>query len=372
MTASGDNRINVALIFGGQSTEHEVSCLTAAGVLSAIDQSRYRVHGIGIDKHGVWHRYRLEEIAALQVRDGVLPSINPIHPEATLVRGADGVSLITLAPGMAAARVRIDLAFPVLHGAYCEDGTIQGHFEMLGLRYVGCGVTSSAMGMDKQFMRTCFEQAGIPLAPWLAIGPHEWPTNRTEVLDRIEHELGFPVFVKPARGGSSVGISRVRCREDLPEAIEQARACDPKVVVEQGVTGAREIECGVLAADPAEPKVSVPGEIVMHANEGFYDYSAKYLPEEQVELCIPATMDATAQTRIRELAIRCFEALDCEGLARVDLFLRSDGEVLVNEINTMPGFTAHSMYPSLWRSSGIEYPELIDQLIRAALTRPGS
>lgn len=367
-----EQRINVAVVFGGQSTEHEVSCLTAAGVLGAIDESRYAVHGIGIDKSGVWHRYQPDEIRELRVEDGTLPAVDPDHREALLVRSAAGVRLASVAGQELSDEVPIDVAFPVMHGAYSEDGTVQGHFEMLGLRYVGCGVTSSAVGMDKQFMRVCFEQAGVPVGPWLAIGAHEWPSQSERLLARIRDELVFPVYVKPARGGSSVGITRVAEPAELAGAVEAARVYDPKVIVEQGIVGGREVECAVLAAVAGEPHASVPGEIAMHANDGFYDYRAKYLPEGQVELRVPAPMDAASETRIRELAVRCFTALDCEGLARVDMFLLPDGQVFVNEINTMPGFTAHSMYPSLWKASGIEYPELIDRLISAALARPAS
>lgn len=367
---SARERVKIAVVFGGQSSEHEVSCLTAAGVLSALDPSRYEVHGIGIDKKGVWHRYAGEEIMALRVVDGRLPSISEDHPRAVMVREPGGVRLATLDGDRMSEETHIDVAFPVMHGAYCEDGCIQGYFETLGLRYVGCGVTSSANGMDKAFMRTCFEQAGIPLVPWLTITPRQWREDPRRCLERVG-ELGWPIYVKPARGGSSVGISRVTGPESLAEAVEQARAADPKVVVEQGVVGAREVECGVLSGDGG-PRASRPGEIVMHTNGGFYDYSAKYLPEEQVELRVPAELPAEVAERVRTIAIDCFEALDCEGLARVDVFVRPDGQVVVNEINTMPGFTAYSMYPSMWRATGVEYSELIDTLVDQALARPAS
>ncbi|SER63299.1 D-alanine-D-alanine ligase [Propionibacterium cyclohexanicum] len=367
-----NERISIAVVFGGQSTEHEVSCLTAAAALGAMDTSRYEVHGIGIDKSGIWHRYRPEEIRALQVVGEQLPVVDPHRPAAVLVRGAEGVRLASIDGQRLSEETPIDLAFPLMHGAYAEDGTIEGYFEMLGLRYVGCGVTSSAIGMDKQFMRICFQQAGIPVGPWLAIGSHQWPRHSDELLTRIREELRFPVYVKPSRGGSSVGIARVAEPQNLPEAIEHARRFDPKVIVEQGIVGGREVECAVLEAVPGEPQASVPGEIAMHANDGFYDYKAKYLPHGEVELRVPAPMDDAARRRVQELAVRCFTALDCEGLARVDLFLMPDGEVFVNEINTLPGFTALSMYPSLWRASGIEYPQLIDRLIDAALARPST
>lgn len=372
MPGQVNQRISVAVVFGGQSTEHGVSCLTAAGVLGAMDTSRYDVHGIGIDASGIWHRYSPQEIRTLHVEGGQLPAVDPEHPQAVLVRGDAGVRLATIDGASLRDETPLDVAFPLMHGAYAEDGTIQGHFEMLGLRYVGSGVTASALGMDKQFMRICFEHAGVPVGPWLAIGAHEWPARCEEVLARIDAELVFPVYVKPARGGSSVGITRVAGAQGLAGAIETARACDQKVIVEQGIVGGREVECGVLEAVAGQPCASVPGEIDMHANDGFYDFEAKYLPRGQVDLRVPAQMDEASRQRIQELAVRCFTALDCEGLARVDMFLLPDGQVFVNEINTLPGFTALSMYPSLWRASGIEYPQLIDQLIATALARPAT
>lgn len=366
-----DQRISVAVVFGGQSTEHEVSCLTAAGVLGAIDDSRYVVHGIGIDKSGVWHRYQPEEILGLKVVDDELPSVDPHRPEAILVRGAEGVRLASVEGQHLVDEVPIDVAFPVMHGAYSEDGTVQGHFEMLGLRYVGCGVTSSAVGMDKQFMRVCFEQAGVPVGPWLAIGAHEWPSQSARLLARIRDELVFPVYVKPARGGSSVGISRVDDPSGLAAAIEEAHRWDPKVIVENGVLGAREVELAVLGTNGGRPRVSIAGEIVMHTDDAFYDYEAKYTPDDAtVTLAIPADVDPATLARLQEVAAATFEAMECEGLARVDTFVTADGQVWVNELNTMPGFTRTSMYPSLWAASGIGYADLIAELIQLALDRP--
>ncbi|MBE6477058.1 MAG: D-alanine--D-alanine ligase [Propionibacteriaceae bacterium] len=369
---SAPERIQIAVVFGGQSSEHQVSCLTAAGVLGAFDPSRYEVHGVGIDQQGVWRRYEADEIKAFRVEDGRLPSVSGDHPRAIMVRDLDGVRLATLEGDRMTESVRIDVAFPVMHGAYCEDGCIQGHFEILGLRYVGCGVASSANGMDKAFMRTCFEQAGVPLVPWVTITPGQWRDDRQGCLDRVNDALRYPVYVKPARGGSSVGISRVTDPAGLAEAIEVARSADPKVIVEQGVTGAREIECGVLGVTGAAPRASRPGEIVMHTADGFYDFDAKYLPEEQVELQVPADLPPEVTERVQAIAVACYEALDCEGLARVDVFVQPDGRVVVNEINTMPGFTPYSMYPSMWRATGIEYPDLVDALVDQALTRPAT
>ena len=372
MASDTADLINVAVIFGGQSNEHEVSCLTAAGVLGAIDQTRYRVHGIGIDKSGLWHRYSVDEIRALQIVDGVMPSIGADHPLAELFRDAGGVHLATLDEDRLTAREPIDVAFPLMHGAYAEDGTVQGKLEMLGLKYVGCGVTSSALGMDKEYTHTVLEAAGVPTAAWVRLGRDEWMRDPDAIVARIGSQLGYPVFVKPARGGSSVGIGRVTGPDSLAAAIDAARLVDPKVLVEQAVVGAREVECGILGGDGTAPRASHTGEIVMHTEDRFYDYRAKYLPEEQVDLRVPAGLEPQVERRVQELALQCFTALDCEGLARVDTFVLPDGQVLINEINTMPGFTKFSMYPNMWRASGIDYPELIDQLIALALSRPAT
>ena len=372
MTSVSEEPTNVAVIFGGCSNEHEVSCLTAAGVLGAIDERCYRVHGIGIDKAGIWHRYSADEIRSLAVVDGVMPAIGGDHPLAELVGDPSGVILATRAGERLDECVPIDVAFPLMHGAYAEDGTVQGQLEMLGLRYVGCGVTSSALGMDKQFTHIVLDAAGIPTAPWVSVGRSEWHDNPEAVVQRIVEQLTFPLFVKPSRGGSSVGISRVSAPEDLPDAINAARRVDPKVLVEQGIVGGREIECGVLGGEGMPPQASYTGEIVMHTQDRFYDYRAKYLPEEQVDLKVPAGLEPRIEARVRELALASFAALDCEGLARVDCFVLPNGDVLVNEVNTMPGFTQLSMYPSMWQATGIDYPELIDRLIGLALARPNT
>lgn len=362
--------INVAVIFGGQSTEHEVSCLTAAGVLGAIDGNRYRVHGIGIDKAGIWHRYAPDEIRALQTAGGQMPAIGTDHPLAELVRDANGVQLATWDGQQLSDQVPIDVVFPLMHGAYAEDGTIQGQLEMLGLRYVGCGVASSALNIDKTYTHTVLEAADIPMAKWLPVGRLAWQEDRAGIIRRVREQLGFPAFVKPARGGSSVGVSRVSDEETLASAIDEASQVDPKVLVEQAIMGGREVECAVLGGAGMSPQASHPGEIVMHTEDRFYDYQAKYLPEEQVDLQVPAKLDADLERRVQQLALRCFDVLDCEGLARVDTFVLPDGQVLINEINTMPGFTQYSMYPQLWHATGIDYPQLIDQLIALALARP--
>ena len=263
----------------------------------------------------------------------------------------------------------VDVAFALLHGPFGEDGTIQGLFEMMGIRYVGCGVTSSAVGMDKHFMRQAFEAAGLAVGPYVVATDRRWRFFRDDVLAEC-NTLTYPLFVKPCRGGSSLGITKVDAPEQLAEAIEYARQFDPKVIVEAGVK-AREIECAVLA-NPDLPdgcEASPLGEVRVLDDDGFYDYETKYFDEQGAALDIPAKVDEPLASRIRELAKRAFHALDGEGLARIDFFLTDDGEVLINEANTMPGFTRISMFPSLWQSTGMSYAELVGRLIDVAASR---
>lgn len=372
-------RPRVALVFGGQSTEHQISCLTAAAVAGAIDTERYEVYGIGISKQGTWHRIGLDQIAALRKVGRQLPELDDSLPRATLVRETDGVVLVARDNDHLEDPVRLDAAFILLHGPYGEDGTIQGQFEMLGLPYVGSGVTASAVGMDKHFMKVALAALEVPIGPYEVVQPWAWPGGQDEVCARINQNLSYPLFVKPARGGSSVGIVRVADADQLCQAIEQARVYDPKVVVEQGFVGAREIECAVLGPasnpgrDDSTPRTSLPGEIVVHTETGFYDFDAKYLPTEgQVDLNVPADLDAGLQARVQRYAATAFRALGCEGLARVDFFVTAAGQIYVNEVNTMPGFTELSMFPSMWQASGITYPDLIADLIDQALRRPNT
>jgi D-alanine-D-alanine ligase len=262
------------------------------------------------------------------------------------------------------------VALSLLHGPFGEDGTIQGLFEMMGTRYVGAGVLASAVGMDKHYMKLVLAASGLPVGPFVTLTPADWARDRDGCLARVA-TLPLPLYVKPARGGSSLGISRVDRLEDVPAAVAEAQRFDPKVVVEQGFVGARELECGVLAnLDGSPPSASQVAEIRVHSASGFYDFEAKYLPEEQVDLDVPAEVPAELAARVQDLAIRTFEAIGCEGLARVDVFTTADGDVVVNEINTMPGFTEHSMFPRMWAASGIAYPELVDRLLQLALERP--
>ena len=370
-----DGRTRVAVVFGGTSSEHGVSCLTAAGVLGALDPERYTVLGIGITRSGRWVLVDDVTLAGLQVTDGRLPELGEDAADAVLLREGAGTGLARRTQDgpdrSALAEVgRIDVAFALLHGPFGEDGTIQGLFEMMGTRYVGAGVLASAVGMDKQVMKLVLAASGLPVGPFVPILPARWAADRAACLEAVA-ALGMPVFVKPARGGSSLGISRVDRPEDLVAAVEEAQRFDPKVIVEEGFVGARELECGVLAdLDGGPPTASQVAEIRVRSASGFYDFEAKYLPEEQVALDVPADIPGELADRVRAVALATFEAIGCEGLARVDVFVTHEGHVVVNEINTMPGFTPHSMFPRMWAASGVEYPALVDRLVQLALRRP--
>lgn len=363
-------RPKVAVVFGGDSSEHGVSCLTAAGVVSAIDNERYEVVPVGITRSGRWVQLPADEVRQMSAVAGRLPEVPEDRPDAVLSRTTAGSRIATL-DGDALVDVHpIDVAFSLLHGPMGEDGTIQGLFEIYGVRYVGSGVTASAVAMDKIRMKQLMALSGLPSGPWVGIQPAEWAADPAACIDAVE-ALRYPVYVKPARGGSSVGISKVTRREDLAEAIREAQLWDPKVIVEEGIENAREIECGVLQnLAGGRPSASVVAEIVMHTPSGFYDFDAKYLPEEQVSLHVPADLDPHVAEQVRALSVQVFEAFDCEGLARVDCFLTRDNQVLVNELNTMPGFTRYSMFPQMWAAAGMAYPELIAHLVDLALQRP--
>jgi len=264
----------------------------------------------------------------------------------------------------------VDVALALLHGPFGEDGTIQGLFEMMGTRYVGAGVLASAVGMDKHYMKLVLAASALPVGPFVPVTPSEWRRDKAACLEAIR-TLQYPLFVKPARGGSSLGISKVNDPACLEQAIQVAQAYDPKIIVEQGFVGARELECGVLDdLDGGSPLASVVAEIRVHSKSGFYDFEAKYLPEEQVDLDVPAQIEPELADQVRQLAIKTFQAIGCDGLARVDVFVTRDGQVLINEINTMPGFTQHSMFPRMWAASGMPYSELVERLITLALRRP--
>jgi D-alanine-D-alanine ligase len=363
-------RTRVAVIFGGTSSEHSVSCLTAAGVLAAINRDRYDVIGLGITPTGRWIRMSDAKIAALQQTNGHLPVLSEDSVDAMLLRGTAGSELALRDRSEMEQLGPIDVALSLLHGPYGEDGTIQGFFEMMGTRYVGAGVLASAVGMDKHYMKLVLAASGLPVGPFVPIKPAEWVRDKVACLDACS-ALHFPVFVKPARGGSSLGISKVERPGRLENAIERAREFDPKVIVEQGFVGARELECGVLESlDGNRPIASEVAEIRVLTESGFYDYQRKYLADDQVELVVPADVEPQIANEVRTLAVRTFEAIGCEGLARVDVFLTHEGRIMINEINTMPGFTAHSMFPRMWAATGLDYSDLIDRLITLALRRP--
>jgi len=370
MVTDRQPRTRVAVVFGGTSSEHGVSCLTAAGVLGALDPDRYEVVGIGITRSGRWALVEPETIAALQVSAGRLPELSEDASDAMFLRMSQGSELAKRDQSALSPLGRVDVAIALLHGPFGEDGTIQGLFEMMGTRYVGAGVLASAVGMDKQFMKLVLSAAGLPVGPFVAITPAEWARDKVACLEAIA-ALTFPVFVKPARGGSSMGISKVDSPADLGAAIDLAQQHDPKIIVEQGFVGARELECGILAdLGGGPPLASELAEIRVQTASGFYDFDAKYLPEEQVALDVPANVGADLAEEVKQLAVRAFEAIGCEGLARVDVFVTHAGKVVINEINTMPGFTAHSMFPRMWAATGVPYPDLIDHLITLALRRP--
>ena len=364
------HRHRVAVVFGGTSSEHGVSCLTAAGVLSALDRDRFDVVGIGITRTGRWIVVDPDTIGRLDVTDGALPELSENAAEALLMRVSSGSELAVREQSALSQLGPVDVALALLHGPFGEDGTIQGLFEMMGTRYVGAGVLASAVGMDKHYMKLVLAACGLPVGPFVPITPAQWRRDKIACLEAAA-ALHYPVFVKPARGGSSLGISKVDDHALLEQAIQVAQAYDPKIIVEQGFVGARELECGVLAdLDGGPPQASVLAEIRVHSKSGFYDFEAKYLPEEQVDLDVPADIRPELASEVQELAIRTFDAIGCEGLARVDVFVTHDGQVVVNEINTMPGFTPHSMFPRMWAASGVPYPELVERLITLALRRP--
>ncbi|KWX03991.1 D-alanine--D-alanine ligase [Carbonactinospora thermoautotrophica] len=368
---STQRKPRVAVVFGGRSSEHAVSCVTAGSVLSAIDRSKYEVIPIGITQDGRWvlEEDRPERLA---ITDGRLPSVEPSNQLVALSNDPTVRELIVQEPGAVPKTLgEVDVVFPLLHGPYGEDGTIQGLLELAGVPYVGSGVLASALCMDKEYMKRVFASHGLPVVPWVAVRPREWERDADAVLRRVQEELEPPVFVKPSRLGSSIGISKVSSWEELRAAIEAAREHDPKVLVEQGITPVREIECGVLEAEDGTPEASVPAEIRVRGDHQFYDFQAKYL-DDSTDLDVPADLDEATTREVRRLAVAAFEAMSCEGLARVDFFLAPDGTLLVNEINTMPGFTPYSMYPLMWQASGVDYPTLVDRLIQAALRRRNS
>ena len=351
-------KTRLCIICGGQSAEHEVSLQSARNVIAAVNRDRFDVVLIGIDKTGTWNRYDSTNF----LRNANDPSsICLANPEATMTLArVDGLGCIVQL-GSGGEPVPVDVVFPVLHGTFGEDGAIQGMLKMVGIACVGCDITSSSVCMDKDIAKRLLQHAGLPVARGVAVDACE---QRNFDVEHIIDSLGLPLFVKPARLGSSVGIRKVKNREELNAAVANAFKYDSKVLVEECIKG-REIESSVLGN--RDLRVSVPGEII--TRNGFYSYEAKYVDEEGTQLCAPADLDEATAERIKEIAAKSFQALSCKGMARVDCFLTDGGEVVVNEVNSIPGFTQISMYPRLLQLSGISYPELVEELVRLALER---
>jgi D-alanine-D-alanine ligase len=428
-------KIRVAVVFGGRSTEHAISCASAGLVLSAIDPDRYEVLPVGITTDGRWV-LTSGDPARLALSGGTLPSVESVAVGEGVgggpagaggggggggLAGAGGGGLAGAGGGgvggdlagaggggvggdlagagggavggdlagagggavggdleIAGQAARgllgdVDLVLPLLHGAYGEDGTLQGLLEMTGIKYAGAGVLASAAGMDKEYMKLILSARGLPIVRHVVVHDRDWRSGvgeRKRLLDEIA-ELGWPVFVKPARGGSSIGISRVDGPADLEQAIEAARAHDPKVLAEEAMDG-MEVECAVLEGlDGGPPEASLPGQVLVDERSEFYDFEAKYLAS-QTTMRIPAPIPSAAVERIRQLACEAFDAISCEGLARVDFFYTAAGKILVNEINTMPGMTQASAFPMMWAATGLPLPQLIDRILQTALRkRPG-
>ncbi len=363
-------RSHVLLVFGGDSSEHEISCLTAGSVLRALDRDRYDVSCVGIAKGGRWVLVDESVVEGYRIVDGILPVVDDTAPDAVLIRTTTGADLAKVVGDGLSGRVAIDVAFALLHGPFGEDGTIQGLFEMMGIRYVGAGVLSSAVCQDKVAMKQQFESHGLPTGPYVVVRDADWRLDPDACIARVT-SLTPPWFVKPSRGGSSVGISRVVEVAGLAAAVEEARLYDPHVIVEQGLTDVHEVECAVLGTPGGGiPQASLPGEVVVHTDTKFYDFATKYLPDQPLSLDIPAQLPTDVIERVRTMAVEAFTALGAEGLARVDTFVLANGDVVLNELNTMPGFTATSMYPKLWEATGVDYTALVSRLLELALERP--
>ena len=354
-------KLRIGLLFGGRSVEHDVSIVSARSILTALDQSRYEVSLLAVDPQGRWHLANAETaLSAVQEEDCVFLPADPAST--TLVAAGEKSTAALDALGDAA---QLDVIFPIIHGRGGEDGALQGLLELAEVPYVGSGVLSSAVQMDKDIAKRLLSAAGLPVTPWITFGGFELDQiGLPAAAERGETEIGFPVFVKPANSGSSIGIARAESIPELVAALADARRYDRKVIVEAAVD-AREIEIAVLGND--EPEASIPGEI--RAAQAFYDYDAKYL-DEATELIIPAQLDAGQAEAIRSTALRAYRTLEAEGMARVDFLMdRESGQFYVNELNSLPGFTSGSMYPKLWEASGLPYSALLDRLIELALER---
>ncbi|MFD7882430.1 D-alanine--D-alanine ligase family protein [Streptomyces bauhiniae] len=371
--AAQPRKPRVAVVFGGRSSEHGISTVTAGAVLGAIDRTKYDVLPIGITRDGRWV-LTADEPQRMAITDRRTPEVLDVaeSTEGGVVLPVDPANreVVYSEPGaVPKALGEVDVVFPVLHGPFGEDGTLQGLLELSGVPYVGSGVLASAVGQDKDYMKRVFTSFGLKVGPYVVIRPREWQRDESAARKRIVDfagEHGWPLFVKPARAGSSIGITKVDDLSGLDEAIAEAQRHDPKIIVEAALTG-REIECGVLEFEDG-PRASVPAEIPPPSAHAYYDFDAKYIDSTPGVVPAPLTDEQTAE--LQRLAVEAFEAASCEGLVRADFFLTEDGEFVINEINTLPGFTPISMYPKMWEASGVGYAELVDRLIQAALRRP--
>jgi D-alanine-D-alanine ligase len=383
---SEQRKIRVAIVFGGRGPEHSVSCMGGGNMLRSIDRDKYEVVPVGITREGRWV-LAADEPARLTAAAGELPSVEAVAEPGTQVvpwgsqdpaSRAPGQDLVASAPGQIPHLLgEVDVVLPVLHGPFGEDGTIQGLLEMAGVPYVGAGVLASAVSMDKEYMKIIFQARGLPVGPHVVVRERDWPLQeadggildpeRKRVFDAIA-ELGWPLFVKPARGGSSIGTSKASDMTQLHAAITAARAYDPKVIVETAIEG-REIECSVIEGlDGGPPDTSLPGQLLIDGGEEFWDFEAKYL-DEASGMAIPAPIPAEHRQEIRRMAALAFDAVSCEGLARVDFFYTPDGQILINEINTIPGLSPASYFQKMWEASGLPFGQLIDRLLQTALSK---
>ena len=355
-------RVRVAVVFGGRSGEHAISCVSAGSVLANLDRERFDVVPVGITRDGAWV-VGADDPRELAIDERALPSVDGSRPALALPGDPTRGGLLVLEHGRAGeVFAGVDVVFPVLHGPYGEDGTIQGLLELAGVPYVGAGVLASAAGMDKEFTKKLLAADGLPVGDHVVLRP-----GTATPTDAERDRLGLPVFVKPARAGSSLGITRVTAWEDLDAAIATARQHDPKVLVEAAIVG-REIECAVLERPDGTVVSSLPAEIRIVGEAAFYDFDAKYL-DDVCEFDVPAKLDDDVAEQLRDMAVAAFRALDGQGLARVDFFVGPDAAITVNEVNTMPGFTPISMYPRAWAVTGVDYPSLLTTLVETALAR---
>jgi D-alanine-D-alanine ligase len=381
--APQERKIRVAVVFGGKGPEHAVSCMGGGNMLSSIDRSKYDVVPVGITREGSWVQVA-DEPGRLAVTGGQLPTVEAVAEPGGAVVPWGGSGVVASAPGWIPHLLgEVDVVLPVLHGPFGEDGTLQGLLEMAGVPYVGAGVLSSAVSMDKEYMKLIFRARGLPVGRYVVLHERDWPGRDQAALERAadvtEHperkrilgeiaDLGWPLFVKPARGGSSIGTSKAHTADQLRDAIVTARQLDPKVLIESAVDGA-EVEVSVLeGVDGAPPDTSLPGQLLIDGGEEFWDFEAKYL-DQASGMAIPAPIPDAAASEIRRLAAAAFEAVTCEGLARVDFFYTSDGQILINEINTIPGLSPASYFQKMWEVTGLPFPQLIDRLLQTALRK---